>query len=159
MIWNANEELKCKRGTLRILENIDEDLSNKNASILSFTNTFEQTMRKLSKTVKSNEEEKKMPVYLSILGSSISKEDMVGREDFLLLRNEYQGNIFEHPYNLISKHPRIKSAARTLSRVYNAILRDGGKWSQERKMVYDCGARKNVELLDLELEYDFTFTF
>ena len=129
LIWNANEELKCKRGTLRILENIDEDLSNKNASILSFTNTFEQTMRKLSKTVKSNEEEKKMPVYLSILGSSISKEDMVGREDFLLLRNEYQENIFEHPYNLKSKHPRIKSAARTLSRVYNAILRDGGKWS------------------------------
>ena len=125
-------------------------MNNKNASVLSLKNAFEQTMRKLSKTVKSNEKEKKIPVYLSILGSSISKEDMVGREDFLLLRNEYQGNIFEHPYNLIYKHPRIKSAARTLSRVYNTILRDGGKWSQERK---------NVELLDLELEYDFTFTF
>ena len=83
-----------------------------------------------------------MPVHLPMLGSSTSKEDMVVREDFLLLRNEYQGNILEHCCNLISENHRIKSAARTLSRVYNAVLRDGGKCSQEENVMYDCGARK-----------------
>ena len=61
-------------------------------------------MRKLSRTVGSNVEKKKMSVRLSMQSS---KKDMVVRENFHLFRNEYQGDIFEHSCSLTYEHPRI----------------------------------------------------
>ena len=61
-------------------------------------------MRKLSRTVGSNVEKKKMSVRLSMQSS---KKDMVVRENFHLFRNEYKGDIFELSCSLTYEHPRI----------------------------------------------------
>ena len=147
MVLVVSAVLKFKTNHLKLLKCIDEDLTEKNSSVLSFTNAFERTIIKLPETAMVLSDKAPHPIHPSLLGTrtNIPSGKVIDRDDFITIRNRQQKTIFEHPCDNLAKHPRIKNTARAISKIYNRVNRDGEKWSKGVNVVYqELGADKDT---------------